>query len=339
MNIGISDVAKATGFSVATVSRAVRGLPTVTLSTRQKIERAAKRLGYKPMPLVGAVLSSVRRRKQTVFLGNLAVVAIQRPPGGTLLDSQKQLLAGAKARAKELGFSLSLHSYVVGQSKPSVLRRILHCQRVQGIIFHNSNNTVDFTDFDWTNFAAVQIDYPLTSPSLPTIGIDHHRTLANALAELNRRNYRRIGFFIELPKDVRLAYRWSGAFLAYQSGPGGIGRVPVLECEKIDRVLFLRWFSRHRPDLLVGHKPEVIDWLESEGVRVPADVGFFALNRQEAGEKCAGLNLLVDVQGRVAVESVVGRIHNFDVGIPRNPTTSLVEGRMEEGQTILPLRN
>ena len=44
----IEDVANAAGVSVATVSRALRGLPNVTAATRQRVQDAADRLDYLP---------------------------------------------------------------------------------------------------------------------------------------------------------------------------------------------------------------------------------------------------------------------------------------------------
>lgn len=44
----IHDVARATGVSTATVSRALRGLPNVSAQTREAVRRAARELGYVP---------------------------------------------------------------------------------------------------------------------------------------------------------------------------------------------------------------------------------------------------------------------------------------------------
>jgi LacI family transcriptional regulator, repressor for deo operon, udp, cdd, tsx, nupC, and nupG len=46
----IQDVASAAGVSVATVSRALRGLPNVAVSTRARVEAAARDLNYRPDP-------------------------------------------------------------------------------------------------------------------------------------------------------------------------------------------------------------------------------------------------------------------------------------------------
>ena len=52
---GIVEVAALSGFSPATVSRALRGLPGVSASTRQAVQAAASTLGYFPSPSAAAL--------------------------------------------------------------------------------------------------------------------------------------------------------------------------------------------------------------------------------------------------------------------------------------------
>jgi LacI family repressor for deo operon, udp, cdd, tsx, nupC, and nupG len=53
--VGILEVAALSGFSPATVSRALRGLPGVSAKTREAVERAASSLGYTPSPWATAL--------------------------------------------------------------------------------------------------------------------------------------------------------------------------------------------------------------------------------------------------------------------------------------------
>src|SRR6478609_6045883 len=53
--VGIMEVAALSGFSPATVSRALRGLPGVSTKTREAVERAASSLGYSPSPWAAAL--------------------------------------------------------------------------------------------------------------------------------------------------------------------------------------------------------------------------------------------------------------------------------------------
>ena len=52
---GIVEVAALSGFSPATVSRALRGLPGVSATTRLAVEEAASELGYFPSPSAAAL--------------------------------------------------------------------------------------------------------------------------------------------------------------------------------------------------------------------------------------------------------------------------------------------
>ncbi len=327
-------IAEEAGVSVATVSRALRGLPVVSPAARLKVERCARELGYQYSPLVGSVLSNLRRSTHASFAGNLAVVALRKNEGAGLLPFQRRQVEGAMQKAKELGFRIDLQYFTIGVTTLKSLRRILRSRGIKGIIFLSSDEKLDMTEFNWEGFSAVQNDLPLTAPHLSTVGIDHHRTVGVALAIAKTRGYREIGFFLERPKDVRLAYKWSGAFLGYQAGDPAIGRVPLLEVESLSPDVFLSWFRRYQPDLLVGHKTDVIGWLSAEGVRVPEDVGYFTLNVAEAKVPCAGLDLVPEAQGATAVRAVVGQVVRFEDAIRSRPEAILLEGEWVEGATF-----
>ena len=66
----IEDVAQRAGVSVATVSRALRGLPNVATSTRARVTEVATELNYSPHP--GATrLAAGRTRTITVAVPTL----------------------------------------------------------------------------------------------------------------------------------------------------------------------------------------------------------------------------------------------------------------------------
>ena len=336
MTLSLKAIAERSGCSTATVSRALRGSPLVHPETCAAVRTAAAALGYVRPPFIGEVMSSLRRSRQHSHLGNLAIIHIRSPGTSDLLPFQQEFLVGVQGRAIELGFALNELTFVPGQSKLPALQRVLRARGVTGLIFFNELAQADFSDFDWSPFAAVQVDYPVLSPALHTAGIDHHGTLHLALNELRRRGYRRIGLFMTRPKDERLAFKWSGAFAAFQRRSPAIGQIPELEEPAISRRQFLRWFKRHRPDAVVGHRCAVIEWLRDAGVGVPEEVGFITLNHNEAARPCAGLDLVPAAQGAAAVDVVVGQIHRFERGIPARPTMTLIEGNWVEGPTLRP---
>lgn len=91
----IKDVARLAGVSIATVSRAVNNIDVVSEETRQKIERAVKRLGYNP----NLAARSLKRRSARLL--GLLVPDIENPYYATLA---KRL----EAEASSAGYSLIL---------------------------------------------------------------------------------------------------------------------------------------------------------------------------------------------------------------------------------------
>lgn len=104
----IEDVAAAAGVSVATVSRAIRGLPNVALSTRERIERVADELSYRADP-AAARLATGRSRS----------VALAVP----LLNSWyfSQVVSGAEAVCTAEGYDM----VVMGVADEAARRALL----------------------------------------------------------------------------------------------------------------------------------------------------------------------------------------------------------------------
>ena len=61
--------------------------------------------------------------------------------------------------------------------------------------------------------------------------------------------------------------------------------------DAVDKTQFLKWFKRHKPDVVLGHRTDAIDWIEQTGAKVPDHVGFFSLNVTLQARPCAGLDL------------------------------------------------
>src|SRR3954447_2900273 len=61
--VTLKDIANAAGVSLMTVSRALRKHASVSQETQTKIEAVAKELGYRPNPLISALMSYRRAGK------------------------------------------------------------------------------------------------------------------------------------------------------------------------------------------------------------------------------------------------------------------------------------
>jgi LacI family transcriptional regulator len=119
--VTIKDVAQLSGVSAATVTRALQGHPRVRLSTRERVEEAARRLGYRPDHAARALVTGM---SQTIGL----LVP-------TIRDSYwAEVAAGIEPTAAEAGFGVLIAS---GYGDPVRAEQTLHVllgNRVDGII-------------------------------------------------------------------------------------------------------------------------------------------------------------------------------------------------------------
>lgn len=330
----VRQVAEACGCSTATVSRALAGSALVRPERVKRIQRVAKKLGYVRNPLVGSVMAQLRGRERGRLKGNLAMIHVQTAGQRELLPFQREMFEGARRRAAELGFSLELFALGTEGLGAQALARILRARGVVGLVMIHFRQPADLAAFPWDQFAVVEIDYSLRELVLDTVMLDHHMTLTVALDRLAELGYKRGGLFLERLKDGRIRHKWAGAFLAFQDATGTFGRVPIFRFEQIEEDKFMRWFEKHRPDVLIGHQDRALGWLEGRGVKVPRDVGYLSLNWRERGRACAGLDLVPNSQGAAAVETVVSHVIGSRRGLPVEPRSVMIAGRWVKGPTL-----
>lgn len=321
------------GVSIATVSRALAGHASVREEQRSRIVALAQRQGYARNPLVGSLMAHVRVKRAQAFVGNLALIHVPTPGQSEPGPQQRRIIRGAQARASALGYQLYEMSLGATGMRAEVVLRVLRARGVSGLIFLHSQPLTEPLEFPWNEFVAIELDFGATEPALHTVCHDHYQSLTNALLRLRAAGYQRAGIFLERFKDERTQYRWSAAFRSFQERRGGIGEVPVLEVETMNERTFAAWYRAHRPDLVIGHFADCIGWLRKLRRRVPEDVGFFSLNRIGAPEPCAGIDPRLELQGEVALETLVGQLHHGERGLPVVRRTVLVPGEIVAGPT------
>lgn len=117
----INDVARLSGVSAATVTRALQGYPRVRATTRRRVEEAAAVLGYRPHTLARALVT-----------GSSQTIGLLIPSSGDRFWAE--VAVGAEERAREAGLSVLLaHS----ENDPQRAARMLDVflgKRVDGIL-------------------------------------------------------------------------------------------------------------------------------------------------------------------------------------------------------------
>ncbi len=176
----IEHVANAAGVSVATVSRALRGLPNVAVATRTKVEEAARELNYRADPAASRLAAG---RSHTIA----AVVP--------LINSWyfSNVVAGAEAVCAEDGYDLLVVSAPTRATRHEVIATVdaLH-RRVDGMIFVEMPlGTAEVDDLRHRRLGVVTIGQD--TGAYPAVRIDDVRIGEMAVEHLLDLGHRRIG--------------------------------------------------------------------------------------------------------------------------------------------------
>ncbi len=131
--VSMKDIARRCGVSVATVSKALNGLPDVGEETRERVVAAARELGY--------MTNSAARALKTNRTYNLGVLFVDERRSGLAHEYFSAMLESIKAEAEAHGYDITFISHYVGGRRTSYLHHCLY-RGVDGVVIA----CVDFSD-------------------------------------------------------------------------------------------------------------------------------------------------------------------------------------------------
>ena len=188
----IEDVAATAGVSVATVSRALRGLPNVASHTWERIERIATQLDYRADPAASRLAA-----------GRSHAIAVAVP----MLDGWyfSHVVAGAEAVLADAGYD----TIVVGLGASGEGRQVLEAagpiyRRVDGLICVDA--AADDHEFGRLRSEGMALVYiGPDGPGVPSLGIDDVEVGRLATSHLLELGHTRIGVVNGQPEDGSVA--------------------------------------------------------------------------------------------------------------------------------------
>jgi LacI family repressor for deo operon, udp, cdd, tsx, nupC, and nupG len=175
----IVDVARLAGVSVATVSRALRGLPNVSETTRERVLRAASELEYIASPLAAALVTGRTR--------SVGVIASAAAPWFFT-----EAVCGIEATLRDAGYDVMLHVMPSGERRRQFFAGLPVRRRVDGLVLVGLRLTLPEAE------ALHGLRVPLVAvaealPGVHTEGIDNHAAGALAVRHLLDLGHTRIG--------------------------------------------------------------------------------------------------------------------------------------------------
>src|SRR4051794_17550358 len=152
----MKEIPAATGFSPAAVSLALRNHHSIPPATRKRIAAVARRLGYRPNPLVAALMATLRNRRLVDRHTVLALVTTH-PPGEGWRTQRTfvEMYTGAEQRAAELGYRLEEFSLRSAGMGPARFGQMLRTRGIHGLLINPLPHDQKVLEIDVKHFAVV----------------------------------------------------------------------------------------------------------------------------------------------------------------------------------------
>lgn len=320
------------GVSKATVSLALRDDPRIPEATRDRIKRAATKLGYRMNPLVSAhsaYVRTARRSKTETVLGYLTNWTSSAQPESRLVN--ERCLTGMNTRAKELGYRVDHFQLLEEGLTERRLSRILAARNIMGVVVADLAKAHSQLDLDWQNVASVTIGYGLRTPSIHRVCHDQYGSMRLLLSKLTELGYRRIGLAMENRQDERTNNLILAAYLTHRQFQPNAALEPLLAPEW-KKPVFLQWYHKQKPDIIVSVLDDVVAWLREESISVPGDVGFASVCVLK--ENGSGIYQHFEAIAAAAVDLLASQLNTNQRGLPQHTQTNLIMGSWRPGKSL-----
>ncbi len=200
----IKDIARVAGVSVATVSRALRGLPNVAAATRNRVLEVAEALKYEAHPQASSLVS-----------GRTWTVGVVAPHFGTWFPFRT--MGGINSVFAQAGYDMLISVMTSAEDRRSLLDDAgALCRRVDGILLIDTFVSVEADSVDaFFDRPVVAVGEQLAGAS--SIAIDNRDAARRAVEHLLELGHKRIGLVsgasgphdppMPVPQQRRLGYR------------------------------------------------------------------------------------------------------------------------------------
>ena len=200
--VTIYEVAKASGVSLATVSRVINNQGNVTEKTREKVQAVIKRLGYKPSGLAQALATN---RSTTI--------GVVIPRANYVYISS--VLNGIAEVAKEKGFAISLFSTSHSkQDALSVVEKVITSHVDGCIIFDDELEEDDISLINSYYVPTIVINNKVEGERVGCIIFGYEHNLKKILAEKLEKDKKITPVFLHVHDCGRLLARTEKAFVS-----------------------------------------------------------------------------------------------------------------------------
>ncbi len=328
----LRDVSEASGVSEMTVSRVLRNKGDVSEATRQKVQDAAKRLGYVPNKIAGALASQRVNLVAVIIpsLGNMVFPEVLSGISEVLETTDLQPVVGVTDYLPEKEEKV-LFEMLSWRPSGVIIAGLEHSEASRAMLKQAGIPVVEIMDVDG-------------EPVDSCVGISHRRAGRIMAQEIIEAGYRRIGFMgTKMPLDHRARKRFEGftrtlakagieiADQEFYSGGSALAKGREMTAKMIDRTPDLDFLYYSNDMIGAGG----LLCLLEKGIDVPGQIGLAGFNGVELLDGLPMQLATMDACRRdIGIKAAqIIAAHNAGEAPPEGPIVKL-KPKLAPGQTL-----
>jgi len=328
----LRDVSEASGVSEMTVSRVLRNKGDVSAATREKVQEAAKRLGYVPNKIAGALASQRVNLVAVIIpsLGNMVFPEVLSGISEVLENTELQPVVGVTDYLPEKEEKV-LFDMLSWRPAGVIIAGLEHSDASRAMLAQAGVPVVEIMDIDG-------------EPVDACVGISHRRAGRKMAEAIIEAGYRKIGFMgTKMPLDHRARKRFEGftRTLAqsgieitdqeFYSGGSALAKGREMTETMLERTPDLDFLYYSNDMIGAGG----LLYLMESGRKIPEDIGLAGFNAVELLEglpqQLATMDACRSEIGHKAAEIIVAR-HQGQADVEN--TVSL-RPTLQHGETLI----
>ena len=263
--VTIYDVAKEAGVSLATVSRVINGSNVVKEPTKERVQAAIDKLGYKP----NAIAQGLALQKTTV-------IGLVIPEASFTYTGQ--LINGLLDVAKIYNYNIMLHTITAGITDINDVIEDIIKSRVDGVIVYNAKLQMDeMEELSKYNIPIVIIGNKVKGENVASVYVDIEKAIYELTAKYLEEGKEDIAIIEDRKNPYTCAQMVKGAQRAFEAKGRKFDNFLKIPPESRTSYAFLSdWFKDHKYDLVIGNRDSqamaALNAARENGISVPDDM-------------------------------------------------------------------
>ena len=263
--VTIYDVAKEAGVSLATVSRVINGSNVVKGPTRDRVQAAVEKLGYKP----NAIAQGLALQKTTT-------IGLVVPEASFTYTGQ--IINGLIDVAKIYNYNIMLHTITAGITDFNSVFEDIIKSHVDGVIIYNNRNYISEME-TLANYSIpiVVIGNPIRGEKICSVHVDIEKSVFELTSKYLEEGKDKIAIIEDRKNQYSCSRMVSGASKAFEAkGKKFDGYLEIPDDTRTSYAFLSRWLKNHSYDLMIGNRDSqamaIVNASRENGISIPDDM-------------------------------------------------------------------